>query len=93
MKNITMIFASVAVAGVMTFGASQADARSSWSVGFHTGHYGYYNPAPVCYPTVVRRYHRPVYSAPAYYYGPSYYSPGYYYAPQPSLSFSYSRRR
>ena len=30
--------------------------------------------------------------APSYYYGPAYY-PGYYYAPQPSFSFSYTKRR
>lgn len=90
MKNMTLLLASAAVAGVMAIGGSQAEARSSWSVGFHTG--GYYAPARVCHPPVMHRYHRPVYSAPAYYYGPSYY-PGYYYAPQPSLSFSYTKRR
>lgn len=90
MKNMTLLLASAAVAGVMAIGGSQAEARSSWSVGFHTG--GYYAPGPVCYGPVARPYHRPVYHAPSYYYGPAYY-PGYYYAPQPSFSFSYTKRR
>ena len=94
MNKLSLILASTALAAIMTVGASNADARSRWSVGVSTGpgYCGsYYGPTYYQRPV-----YRPSYYTPNYYYGPSYYSPGYYgggyYAPAPSLSFSYSRR-
>ena len=98
MNKLTLILASTALAAIMTVGASNADARSRWSVGVNTGPgYGYCAPNYYYGPTYYQRpVYRPNYYTPTYSYGPSYYSPGYYgggyYAPQPSFSFSYSKR-
>lgn len=92
---MSLILASTALAAIMTVGASNADARSRWSVGVNSG-YGYCGSPAYYGPTYYQQpVYQPTYRAPNYYYGPSYYNSGYYggyYAPQPSFSFNYSHR-
>jgi|GEM_PF-3796680 len=98
MNKLSLILASTALAAIMTVGASNADARSSWSVGINTGpgYYGapaYYGPSYYGPSYYSRPVYRPNYCAPTYYGG--YYGRGYatpYYAPAPSFSFGYSHR-
>jgi hypothetical protein len=86
MKKLTATLAGLAAAGILAFGASPAQARSSWHVGINTG--PYYYPAPAYY------------GAPVYY-GPQYHSYYRYYAPPPcyypapvfgGISFGYHHR-